>query len=587
MKNIKKISEFKSKLKEDGIFAECLVFIDNEQFDKAANCFTEIIRSSPGNANAMFGKALSLYESNEWGKALQVLDFGLKKDPNNVYGLIMRAEMMTALGRLELALDCFDKLIEISPTDKYYYLGKAEILEDLGKSDEALHCYETGLKMDSDNKEVQDEPADITIPSESPAPEPMVHEPEPVPEIADKPVMEPIIEETAEPVPEIADEPAMEPIIEEPETILEPVDETEPEPMPEALDEPASEDPAEPEYADEAALEELVEELEDDVEQQPEPETAAIPEEIIEPWEEGKKVMFYRGFEMKGVLDDAEEIPLDYPEEEWKTGPEKKTTRRNSAISLVGIFCIMTIAIYLMFITVGVIYDCFTIDMDFNILWPNALLFILGFGALYGGMYVAKNSIIYDHFLDSMFDNEIYPRLEPALEEVAEVQARLEDIDERIDRVNLNFVRYKRHPPVEEYPSLSIDSKINMFLKFIVTINITIGVLLYVLTFPGSYNYAPYLFTMMFVLWWVVITEEYKLWKTSTAWAWAILPIFTVPVISILLSVIINIGILIGIVGIFLMIYVYGYFTWARYYVEGSLPFGMHEADLHTENSEK
>lgn len=187
--------------------------------------------------------------------------------------------------------------------------------------------------------------------------------------------------------------------------------------------------------------------------------------------------------------------------------------------------------------------------------------------------------------MDSMFDNEIYPRLEPALEEVAEVQARLEDIDERIDRVNLNFVRYKRHPPVDEFPALSIDSKITMFLKFIVTINITIGVLLYVLIFPG--NYAPYVFTMMFVLWWVVITEEYKLWKTATAWAWAILPIFTVPVISILLFVVINIGMLIGLIGIFLIIYGYGYFTWARYYVEGSLPFGMHEADLHTDSSEE
>jgi hypothetical protein len=211
------------------------------------------------------------------------------------------------------------------------------------------------------------------------------------------------------------------------------------------------------------------------------------------------------------------------------------------------------------------------------------LLFFISLGALYGGISAAKNSIIFDHILDSMFENEIYPRLEPALDEVADVQARLEDIDERIDRMNLNFVRYKRYPPVEEFPALTIEHKLSMFLKFVVTINITIGILLYTLSFPGSY--APYLLTLMFMLWWVVITEEYKLWKTPTAWAWAILPIFTIPIISILLYVVINIGMLIGLLGMFLGVYAYLYFIWARYYVEGMLPFGVHESEVREEEN--
>ena len=115
MKNIKKISEFKSKLKEEEIFADCLLFIDNEQFDKAVNCFDEIIEKSPDNLNAMFGKALSLDKCNEWGKAIQLLNIGLNIEPHNVHGLIIKAIIMRRNGKLELALKCYDRLIEISP----------------------------------------------------------------------------------------------------------------------------------------------------------------------------------------------------------------------------------------------------------------------------------------------------------------------------------------------------------------------------------------------------------------------------------------------------------------------------------------
>ena len=137
MKENKKISDFKSKLKEEEIFADCLLFIDNEQFDKAVNCFDEILLKSPDNLNAMFGKAFSLDKCNEWGKAIQILNDGLKIEPYNVHGLIIKAEIMRERGKLELALKCYDILIENTPSDKYYWLGKGEILEDLGKIDRA------------------------------------------------------------------------------------------------------------------------------------------------------------------------------------------------------------------------------------------------------------------------------------------------------------------------------------------------------------------------------------------------------------------------------------------------------------------
>ena len=89
--------------------------------------------------------------------------------------------------------------------------------------------------------------------------------------------------------------------------------------------------------------------------------------------------------------------------------------------------------------------------------------------------------------------------------------------------------------------------------------------------------------TLMFILWWFVITEEYKLWKNPTAWSLVVLPVFAVPVMSILLYVVISMGILIGLIGSFLTLYAFGYFTWARYYVEGVLPFRTGDDDTQEE----
>ncbi len=265
-------------------------------------------------------------------------------------------------------------------------------------------------------------------------------------------------------------------------------------------------------------------------------------------------------------------------EDRWKDYADEANAKRGSPVSSLGIFCIVSIAIYLMYVSLISLYNNLFVDFRTFDMIQNAFIFILGFGALYGSVSVAKNSLVFDHFMDSVFETEVYPRLEPALEEVADVQARLELIEDRLERMNLNIVRYKKYPPVHDSPFLSISNRISMFLKFVIAINVTIGVMLYSIRVQGSFT--PYVFTTLFVMWWIVITDEYKLWKNPVSWAWAILPVFTVPVISMLLWVAIDNAILIGLISAFLCLYAYGYFTWSRYYVEGTLPFGLHEGEL-------
>ncbi len=293
------------------------------------------------------------------------------------------------------------------------------------------------------------------------------------------------------------------------------------------------------------------------------------------------KVMFLRGTRVSKVSTDDRPILNNYEEDRWSSFVDKARTEKNRSVNIIGVFSIISIAIYLIFLSMIELYDSLFVEFNSISFFPNVIIFLLGFGALYGGVNIAKNSIVFDHFLDSVFETEVYPRLEPALEEVAQVQARLENIEERMDRMNMNIARYKEYPSAAEFPAVAITNRITSFLKIVVATNITIGILMYAILYPGEY--VPYLFTIMFMLWWGVITDDYKLWKNAISWAWAIIPIFAVPFMSIFLFVVIPIGSLIGLVGGFLIIYVYAYFAWVRYYVEGKLPFDIYEAQLEEE----
>lgn len=301
--------------------------------------------------------------------------------------------------------------------------------------------------------------------------------------------------------------------------------------------------------------------------------------------DEPDKVMVMRGITVSRADETHTPTLNNYEEDRWSSFVDKVRTDRNRTVSIMGVFCIISIAVYLIYISLQAIYDSFFIEFDTIVLIPNLIIFIMGFGALYGGVSIAKNSIVFDHFLDSIFETEIYPRLEPALEEVAQVQARLDNIEEKMERMNMNISRNGKYPSAAEFPAVAISNRITSFLKIVVVINITLGILLYTISNPG--RYAPYLFTIMFMLWWGVITDDYDLWKNAISWAWAILPIFAVPFMSIFLYVVMPIGTLIGLIGGFLIIYAYSYYAWVRYYVEGKLPFNVHEAQLEEEKEEE
>jgi len=74
---------------------------------------------------------------------------------------------------------------------------------------------------------------------------------------------------------------------------------------------------------------------------------------------------------------------------------------------------------------------------------------------------------------------------------------------------------------------------------------------------------------LIYLIWWALLTSEYKLFNNKIAWVWALAPIMTVPVGGIILDAAWGPNIMMGILFGLLFFYVYFYYTWAAYVTVG------------------
>ena len=579
MKNLEKIEEFKKILRDRKGLWECGESLDNGDFIGSIECFNTYLKKNSKNVEAHCGKALAIFDSGEPDLAIEALTEGLKLDPVHEYGLLIRAEILRDQGKLEFALKLYDKLLVKAPLDTNYQKHQAELQAEI----EVSNGNGKAGPISKHETELMTRKTPVPAPAVSPPSDAVVEEP---PKLAPELEPEPKIHEEPE-ISEIPETPEAPTPMKEEEEDIPPSRGTE---VFEELDELEGLDLDEidklsstvEEVDDLESIEDDMEELSDMVFESCGTILDSESDVCQQCGVEHDQAMYFRGIKVTKASEADKDTINNYEEDRWSSFVEKSRSNRNRTVSMVGIFCIISLAIYLIFMAGLAIYDSVFVEFDTLELIPNSLIFIMGFGALYGGISVAKNSIVFDHFLDSIFETEIYPRLEPALEEVAQVQARLDSIEDKMERMNMNISRSKQYPSASEFPAVAISNKITSFLKMVVVINITIGILMYTISNPG--RFAPYLFTIMFMLWWAVITDDYKLWKNAVSWGWAIIPIFAIPFMSIFLYVLIPIGTLIGLIGGFLIIYAYSYYAWVRYYVEGKLPFGLHEAQLEEED---
>lgn len=240
-----------------------------------------------------------------------------------------------------------------------------------------------------------------------------------------------------------------------------------------------------------------------------------------------------------------------------------------------GAFSVLCASVYLIAISVFPVMYNLTGEFERNDFIFNAILLLIGTGSLFGSIQFIKKSILFEQLLDLGFEKGIYARLEPILNDIVESQVSMNDVAAQLKYMNTNIDRMQKrvHNPRSEV--VSVREEIFRFLRLVLLINVTLAVFIYLLRAYGTI--IPYAMAMLFVLWWAEITFEFRMWKNSWVWAWVFVPVLTIPITTILADLLYGDAILVAAMSVVLIIYVAAYYTWSRYLVERTLPFGISE----------
>ncbi len=255
--------------------------------------------------------------------------------------------------------------------------------------------------------------------------------------------------------------------------------------------------------------------------------------------------------------------------------PQEKVVRHLSPGEYIVVISMVITSLYLMITSFfPLVYNIATSFEPVNFLM-NLFYFILGIGTLAGAFLVFKKESHLEHIADDTFDEVVYKRLEPVLRDVAYVQVGLSDVHTKLDMLNLNIEKIGEVKE-QHIPQVAVPVQTYMYVKYVVLINITLAIFLFMLQYP--LEYIPYAVTIIYIIWWAVITAEFKLWNVESVWMWVFVPILILPVYTIIMSAYLRDYQMFGSLFIGLVIYVFMYYSWCSNMVRGVLPFDLHIA---------
>ena len=253
----------------------------------------------------------------------------------------------------------------------------------------------------------------------------------------------------------------------------------------------------------------------------------------------------------------------------------EKEKSKHPFFDKLGIICMFFSAIYLLFLSIPSLIENLTIKLDETDFLYNFIIFLIGIGVIYSAFAFYRRIIFIEYSINTAFEQVIYPRFEPVLREVAEVQVGLDEMRDNIKMLNLNIDQLRK----SQMSIQSVDPKISVpnitaYIRIVVLVNISSFTFYFLLQHVG--NYMPYILLILYLIWWIEITYEFNLWNISKAWVWMFPTIIFIPTISIIMDILIGPAKLIAYMAIGLVIYSFTYYTWCLYRVQQALPFDLH-----------
>jgi hypothetical protein len=248
--------------------------------------------------------------------------------------------------------------------------------------------------------------------------------------------------------------------------------------------------------------------------------------------------------------------------------------RHLSSTEYAAVISMFVASVYLMLSSFFPIVYNLTSSFDVIDFLKNLFYFTIGLGTLSGVSFLLRKETHLQHLADETFERVIYKRLEPVLANVAEVQVGLAGMQNQLDMMNRNFENISRKETAAALPVAS--NQTTYHLKYIVLINLTLAVFLFMLQYP--LNYIPYVITVIYIVWWAVITAEHKLWDLDSVWIWVFVPVLVLPVYTISMNSYLQDYQLFASVFMGLLLYAFSYYSFCTFMIKGTLPFEIMDA---------
>jgi tetrahydromethanopterin S-methyltransferase subunit G len=240
-------------------------------------------------------------------------------------------------------------------------------------------------------------------------------------------------------------------------------------------------------------------------------------------------------------------------------------------------FALLTAMLLLGFALFSLIVDTI-IKFDLYGILVDLIFLVIGIFLGYFSIRIYKKSVYYEGLVSSAFDEGIYMRLEPVLRKIAETSVGMEDVENRLNKIDHMVqtvmeeqVQAGKSPRVEVEKAIAPGTSIGFAIKAIfLTIISMSGFLFMIYTSLGAVHFATLAF---YVLWWVLLTSEFRLFNNMAAWMLVFIPILLVPVGFMILDAFFQINNVIALFYGLLALYAFLYFLWAVYETKGTLPF--------------
>ncbi len=222
-------------------------------------------------------------------------------------------------------------------------------------------------------------------------------------------------------------------------------------------------------------------------------------------------------------------------------------------------------------------YNDFSTGKSFEYLMTDIVFFVFGVVLTGGALRIYKKLITLSTIADDLFEELVFTRLRPVLEEVAYNTVELSEVKAELEKLT------KKVDSLESFKAQTgFVGDVSFYMRTIIVS--FVYVCSYLLMLNYYTDYTPYLFVVLYIIWWAFITREFKLFSRFEAWLVMGIPVLIVPAMSIVIQNLLGIPTLMGIIFSTSLLYAYMYYLYAK---ELSLESGKQKSDNQKESYQK